>query len=208
MSYLISGRKKVRMACVPCSKSKIGCCFQRPCSNCVRKGISEQCCDKKNFYQRKKLDQGKAEDEKEKQDQSMVLQEYSMELADFRQIMDVEEEEHVDFVKFGEFNKNEEIRLQSDETSTSIEDIMENDLKRVSLQFENLESNDFHARNISLDWEGQESLESIFLGSQRRKKSLIITMKEKFPNDQDAEDEQLSNFSEDQEFIFLVYKIV
>jgi len=54
MSNFLSGRKKVRKACVPCSKSKIGCDFQRPCTNCVRRGVSDQCCDKKDFYQRKK----------------------------------------------------------------------------------------------------------------------------------------------------------
>jgi hypothetical protein len=40
------GRKKVKCACIPCMKSKLGCDQARPCSRCVRKKTEHLCVDK------------------------------------------------------------------------------------------------------------------------------------------------------------------
>ena len=44
-----SNRKKVQCACYPCVKAKRGCDLERPCSRCVKKGIPEQCLEKKDY---------------------------------------------------------------------------------------------------------------------------------------------------------------
>jgi hypothetical protein len=41
-------RRKVQCACYPCVKAKRGCDLERPCSRCVKKGIPEQCLEKKD----------------------------------------------------------------------------------------------------------------------------------------------------------------
>eukprot|EP00475_Leptophrys_vorax_P035027 TRINITY_DN5729_c0_g1_i1.p1 TRINITY_DN5729_c0_g1~~TRINITY_DN5729_c0_g1_i1.p1 ORF type:complete len:448 (-),score=98.34 TRINITY_DN5729_c0_g1_i1:311-1654(-) len=41
-----NSRKKMRLACVPCAKSKQGCDALRPCTRCVKKGTPELCLDK------------------------------------------------------------------------------------------------------------------------------------------------------------------
>jgi hypothetical protein len=38
-------RKKVQKACIPCRKAHVSCDEGRPCSRCVKKGISEKCVD-------------------------------------------------------------------------------------------------------------------------------------------------------------------
>jgi hypothetical protein len=40
------GRKKVKNACVPCTRSKLGCDQTRPCRRCLKRGIGDQCIDK------------------------------------------------------------------------------------------------------------------------------------------------------------------
>jgi hypothetical protein len=42
-------RRKIRCACYPCVKAKRGCDLERPCSRCVKKGIPEQCLEKKDY---------------------------------------------------------------------------------------------------------------------------------------------------------------
>ena len=39
-------RRRVRIACVPCHKSKVMCEHCRPCKRCVRLGIQDQCVDR------------------------------------------------------------------------------------------------------------------------------------------------------------------
>eukprot|EP01138_Halocafeteria_seosinensis_P005248 gb/GECG01005365.1/.p1 GENE.gb/GECG01005365.1/~~gb/GECG01005365.1/.p1 ORF type:complete len:218 (+),score=22.29 gb/GECG01005365.1/:1-654(+) len=42
----VTATKRVKRACVPCSKSKTKCDDGRPCQRCLRKGISAQCVDR------------------------------------------------------------------------------------------------------------------------------------------------------------------
>jgi hypothetical protein len=42
-------RRKVQCACYLCAKAKRACDLERPCSRCVKKGIPEQCLDKKDY---------------------------------------------------------------------------------------------------------------------------------------------------------------
>jgi hypothetical protein len=43
---LMSKRKKVKCACLPCIKAKTGCDSARPCLKCVKRGIADQCIDR------------------------------------------------------------------------------------------------------------------------------------------------------------------